>query len=194
MDKKKILVICGVLLVIIVVVCLIVSGSAKQNLDSAENDLKESYEKYGWVEEETVDVLVSKFNTQVMDGSLGFLNPASDDYLTISEDSYWYGLITDIYLVVVPEKFSNNKNNEIVSNMIIYVKKSSEYADDSLEYVKYLIKANNDKITDTEISTLIQEAKDKSSLEENACNGKGITLNYLEDDDTYQYQVNRIYK
>lgn len=195
MDKKKILTICGIVFVVVaVVVCLVISNSAKQNLDDAKNDLQESYEKYGWVEKETVDALVAKFNTQVMDNSSGSLNPASDDYLTTSEDSYWYGLITGIYLVAVPEEFSNDKSNEIVDSMTIYVEKSSEYVDDSLEYVKHLIKANNSEITDTEIDTLIKDAKEKSSSKESAYNGKGITVGYLEDAETYQYQVNRMYK
>lgn len=195
MDKKKILTICGIVFVVVaVVVCLVISNSAKQNLEDAKNDLQESYEKYGWVEKETVDVLVAKFNTQVMDNSSDSLNPASDNYLTTGEDSYWYGLITGIYLVAVPEEFSNDKTTEIVDSMTIYVEKSSEYADDSLEYVKHLIKANNSEITDTEIDTLIKEAKEKSSSKESAYNGKGITVSYSEDDETYQYQVNRMYK
>ena len=195
MDKKKILTICGILfVVVVVVVCFVISNSAKQNLEDAKNDLQESYEKYGWVEKETVDVLVSKFNNQVMDNSSDSLNPASTDYLTTGEDSYWYGLITGIYLVAVPEEFNNDKNNEIVDSMTIYVQKSSEYAEDSLEYVKHLIKANNSEITDTEIDTLIKEANEKSLLKESAYNGKGITVSYSEDDETYQYQVNRMYK
>lgn len=194
MDKKKILTICGILFVVVVVVCFVISNSAKQNLEDAKNDLQESYEKYGWVEKETVDVLVAKFNTQVMDNSSGSLNPASEDYLTTSEDSYWYGLITGIYLVAVPEEFNNDKTNEIVDSMTIYVQKSSEYAEDSLEYVKHLIKANNSEITDTEIDTLIKDAKEKSSSKESAYNGKGITVSYSEDAETYQYQVNRMYK
>lgn len=195
MNNKKILTICGVIFVaVVIVVCLLVSNSSKQNLEDAKNDLQESYEKYGWVEKETVDVLVSKFNTQVMDNSSDSLNPASTDYLTTGEDSYWYGLITGIYLVVVPEEFKNDKTTEIVDNMTIYVEKSSEYANDSLKYVKHLIKANNSEITDIEIDTLIKEANEKSSLKESAYNGKGITVSYSEDDETYQYQVNRMYK
>ena len=137
MDKKKILTICGIVLVIAVIaVCIVISQSAKQDLEDAQNDLQESYEKYGSVEKETVDVLVAKFNTQVVDNSS--LNPASSDYLTTGEDNYWYGLITGVYLVVVPEEFSNDKTTEVVDYMTIYVEKSSEYAEDSLEYVKYL--------------------------------------------------------
>ena len=193
MDKKKILTICGVIFVIAVVaVCIVISQSAKQDLEDAQADLQESYEKYGSVEKETVDVLVAKFNTQVVDNSS--LNPASSDYLTTGENNYWYGLITGVYLVVVPEEFSNDKSTEVVDYMTIYVEKSSEYADDSLEYVKYLIKANNSEITDTEIDTLIKEAKEKSTSQESAYNGKGITVGYSEDTETYQYQINRMYK
>lgn len=168
---------------------------AKSDLEDAKKDLEETIEKYGFVEKEKVDILVGKFNTQVMDNSFGSLNPASDDYLTTGEDNYWYGLITGIYLVVVPEKFTGDKTTEDVSHMIIYVEKSSEFADDSLKYVKHLIKANNNEITDEDIDKLINEAKEKSkSTDEGAYNGSGIIVGYSEDEDTYQYQVKRMYE
>ena len=50
------------------------------------------------------------------------------------------------------------------------------------------------KATDTEIDTLLEEAKDKSSSGKTAYNGKGISVGYLEKDDYYQYQVLRFYK
>lgn len=193
MDKKKILTICGVVLVIAVVaICIVISQSAKQDLEDAQNDLQETYEKYGWVEKETVDVLVGKFNAQVVDNSS--LNPASSDYSTISDGTYSYGLITGIWLFVEPEEFKNDSSTEMVDYMTIYVKKSSEYANDSLEYAKYLIKANNSEITDTEIDTLIKEAKEKAASGTTANNGKGISVGYVEDDESYQYQVKRLYK
>lgn len=41
----------------------------QKELEEAQNDLQESYDKYGLVEEGTVDVLVAKFNTQIADNS-----------------------------------------------------------------------------------------------------------------------------
>lgn len=195
MDKKKILTICGIVLVIAVIaVCIVISQSAKQDLEDAQNDLQESYEKYGWVEEETVDILVGKFNAEVVDNSS--LNPASSDYLTVADGTYSYGLITGIWLFVEPEEYKNDSSTEIVDYMTIYVKKSSEYSNDSLEYVKHLIKANNSEITDTEIDNLIKVAKEKASTgsDETAYNGSGIVVGYIEDEESFQYQVKRMYK
>ena len=178
---KKILsyiLLCGILV-------LSLTGCSKN-----KNDLQESEEKYGAVEKENVEVLVAKFNTEVKDNST--LNPASTDYLTEDNGEYWYGLIDGIYLVVVPEKYIGDKT-EIVNYTLLYVNKSSKYVSDASSYIKYLIKANNQEITEAEISTLISEVKEKVNSGKTANNGKGISLSYTESDDVYQYQILRLY-
>lgn len=78
--------------------------------------------------------------------------------------------------------------------MINYEKKISEYFNDASSYIKYLIKANNSEITDNEIETLLEDVKTKTNSGETTNNGKGISIGYTESDDTYQYQVLRLYK
>ena len=167
------------------------TGCGKSDLEQAKKDLEETQEKYGWVEKETVEVLVAKFNTEIADNST--LNPASTDYLTEDNNQYWYGLIEGVYLVVVPEKYTGDKT-EIVDYMLIYVDKNTNYDDEVLPYIKHLIKANNNQLTDTEIDTLIEEAKTKAPSGKTANNGKGISIGYLDKNDYYQYQVLRFYK
>ena len=185
--KKIILTIllCGVMV-------LGLTGCDKHNIEDDKNDLQESQEKYGSVEKETTDVLVAKFNTEVVDNSS--LNPASTDYLTEDNNQYWYGLIDGIYLVVVPEKYTGDKTTDIVDYMLIYVDKTSKYMDDAVTYAKHLIKANYSEATETEIDTLLEEAKAKSTTGKTAYNGKGISVGYLDKSDYYQYQVLRFYK
>ncbi len=185
MKKVLITLICGT-----IVFCL--TGCGKSKVEEAKKDLQDSQKKYGWVEKETVDVLVAKFNTEVVDNSS--LNPASTDYLTENNNEYWYGLIEGIYLVVVPENFKEDKSTEIVNYMLLYVDKNSKYESDAISYVKYLIKANNSQITDEEIDKLLEEAKTKSNSSKIANNGKGISIGYTEKDEAYQYQVLRLYK
>ena len=147
----------------------------------------------GIVDQETVDVLVAKFNTQVMDSGSS-LNPASTDYLTIDDNKYWYGLIEGIYLVVVPQDFNNNPANEVVDYMFLFVDKGGQYETDAEEYVKHLIKANNESITDEEINTLLEEAKQSAPAGETSNNGKGISIGYIDNTDNIQYQVIRLYE
>ena len=173
------------------IMALGLTGCGKSDLEQAKKDLEETQEKYGWVEKETVEVLVAKFNTEIADNST--LNPASTDYLTKDNNQYWYGLIEGVYLVVVPEKYTGDKT-EIVDYMLIYVDKTTKYEDDVLPYVKCLIKANNSKLADTEIDTIIEEAKTKAPSGKTANNGKGISIGYLDKNDYYQYQVLRFYK
>ncbi len=177
--------ICGVMV-------LGLSGCGKSSLENDKKNLQESQEKYGAVEKETVDELVAKFNTEVVDNSS--LNPASTDYLTESDKQYWYGLIEGIYLVVVPEDYTGDKTTEIVNYMLLYVNKTSEYESDAISYIKYLIKANNKQITDTEIDTLLEDVRTKANSGKIANNGKGISIGYTENDEVYQYQVLRLYK
>ena len=185
--KKKLFVIlmCGVMV-------LGLTGCGESKVDNAKKDLEESYEKNGWVEKETVDTLVAKFNTEVVDNST--LNPASTDYLTESNNQYWYGLIEGIYLVVVPEKYIDDKTTEVVNYTLLYVEESSKYKEYATSYIKHLIKANNSEITDAEINTLLEEVKTKPNSGKTANNGKGISIGYTENDNIYQYQVLRLYK
>ena len=185
--KKVMLVVlmCGVML-------LVLTGCGKSDLEEAKKDLQETQEKYGWVEKETVDVLVAKFNTEVVNNSS--LNPASTDYLTESNNQYWYGLIEGVYLIVVPKEYVGDKTNEIVDYMLLYIDKTSKYQKDAISYTKYLIKANNNQITDSEIDTLLENAKNKSTSGKTENNGKGISVGYIETNGAYQYQVIRLYK
>ena len=174
------------------VMALGLTGCGKSSVEDAKKDLQESQEKYGSVEKETTDVLVAKFNTEVVDN--GTLNPASADYLTEYNNQYWYGLLHGVSLVVVPEKYTGDKSTEIVDYTLLYVDKTSKYESDAISYIKHLIKANNSNITDNEIDSLLQEAKVKSTSGETANNGKGISIGYIEKNDSYQFQVLRSYK
>ena len=192
MKNKKIIIICLIMIILAIVISLGVKLYLNKDLENQRQKLQETQEKYGWVEKETVDVLVAKFNTEIVDSSS--LNPASTDYLTEDNNQYWYGLIDGIYLVVVPEKYTGDKSTEIVDYTLLYMDKTSKYESDAISYIKHLIKANNSNITDNEIDSLLQEAKVKSTSGETANNGKGISIGYIEKNDSYQFQVLRSYK
>lgn len=192
MKNKKIIIICLIMIILAIVISLGVKLYLNKDLENQRQKLQETQEKYRWVEKETVDVLVAKFNTEIVDSSS--LNPASTDYLTEDNNQYWYGLIDGIYLVVVPEKYTGDKSTEIVDYTLLYVDKTSKYESDAISYIKHLIKANNSNITDNEIDSLLQEAKVKSTSGETANNGKGISIGYIEKNDSYQFQVLRSYK
>ena len=174
------------------VMVLGLTGCGKSSVDDAKKDLQESQKKYGSVEKETVDVLVAKFNTEVVDNST--LNPASTNYLTEYNNQYWYGLFDGVSLVVVPKTYTGDKTTDIVDYMLIYVDKTSKYSDDALTYAKHLIKANYNEATEDEIVSLLENAKSESTTGKTAYNGKGISVGYLDKDNYYQYQVLRFYK
>ncbi len=59
------------------------TGCGNEPVQEAEQNLQETQKQYGIVEKETVDELVAKFNTEVMDNSS--LNPVSNDYFTVDK-------------------------------------------------------------------------------------------------------------
>lgn len=78
MKKFLLILLCGVML-------FGITGCGNENLEEHQ---QEQIQEFGNVEKETAEVLVAKFNTQVVDNRS--LNPASADYLTTDENSYWY--------------------------------------------------------------------------------------------------------
>ncbi len=162
------------------------------NNPKEETQPQDQVQESGYVEKEKAEVLVAKFNTQVVDNST--LNPASSEYLTTHEDAYWYGLITGVSLIVYPLEFTGYLSNDVVDYMVLYVEKNSEYTSTTNEYLEYLIKANNPEITTEEVNSLITEAKNSASSGKTVNNGKGIDIGYVENEDSYQYQVIRLYQ
>ncbi len=191
-KNKIIIIICIVLVVISIFGYFGIKYYLDKDLEKAKEELNQTIEKYGYVEKENIHTLIAKFNTEIMDNGLEY--PASDDYLTIQDDTYWYGLYDDVYCYIVPEKFTEDKEEDIASMMSIYYPKNSSNEKLALEYVRHLIKANNSNLTSTDIDNLIKEAKAISKNNKNAQSGKGIALALKETDDYYNYQVIRIFK
>lgn len=185
--KKIILTIllCGVMI-------LGITGCSKDSLKEAEKNLQETQEKYGWVDKETVNIMIAKFNTEIMDSGLN--TPAYDDYMLIENNAYWFGLTEDISYYLQPTEFTGNKENDILEMSAIYFKKDNYNEEVAIKYVKNLIKANNYDLLEEEIDNLIKEAKEFSSKKKTSNNGKGISVGFLEYDNRYIYQVIRLYK
>ena len=178
------------LCLVIGVMMLVVTGCGNETVE--EEQPQTPVQEVGSVEEETAEILVVKFNTQVVDNSS--LNPASEEYMSTYEDAYWYGLITGIYLIVYPVEYTGNLSSDIVDYMVLYVEKNSEYESNINEYMEYLIKANNSDITTEEINELMTEARNSASAGTTVNNGKGIDVGYIDNEDNYQYQVIRLYE
>lgn len=193
MDKKKIMTICVVIFVIVVIaVGFAIVQFSKQDLENAQKDLQEAFEKYGTVEKEIVNILVAKLNTEIMDN--GINTPASDELMVAQDGLYWYVLTDDVSIYVKPVEFSNDNKKDIAEISAIYMNKEKYNEETAIKYAKLLIKANNEELTEDEIDTLIKDAKAFSKDEEFANNGKGISVAILESDSHYEYQVKRLYK
>ena len=110
--KKKLfaILLCGVMALGLAGCSNPVSDSKKE-LEDAKKDLEETYKKYGWVEKETVNTILAKFNTEIMDGGLN--TPASDDYMVVDNGKYWFALTDDVAFYLKPVESSGNKEKDI---------------------------------------------------------------------------------
>lgn len=191
--KKKILTIllCSII-VLGITGCNNPVDDAKKDLENAKKELEETYEKIGWVEKETVNTLIAKYNTEIMDGGIG--TPAHDDYMLVENETYWFALTEDITFYVKPVKCSEDKMKDIAELSAVRIKKKN-YNEEVIEnYAKKLIKANRDDFTDEEINNFIKEAKELKEDRKMSNNGKGISVGVYETNDFYEFQVKRLYK
>lgn len=193
MDKKKVMTICGVIVVVVVIaVCVTIAQFSKQDVENAQNDLQTTIKKYGSVEKETVNTLVAKLNAEIMNNDIN--TPAIDEYMVTQDGLYWYALTEDVSIYIKPVEFSNDNEKDIAEQSAIYMDKDVYDEHKAIKYTKRLIKANNYELTEDEIDTLIKDAKTLSKDNGMSNNGKGISVGIVETDNHYEYQVKRLYK
>lgn len=191
--KKKEIIISLIIIILCVGVYFGVRFFLDKDLENQKQELQETINKYGTVEKESVSTIVHKFNTELnnFEGS----NYADDKYSSISDNLYWYALNGDtVYCYFKPIEFTENKDNDIVDVATIHYKNGSENEKTALEYLKYLIKANNSELTDDEIKTLIDDAKRLSPDKKKANNGKGISVDLVETEKVSEYHITRLYE
>lgn len=184
--------------VIVVIVCILIVllgvgiyfGVRYFTSENGETQIPENG-GLGSVERETVSDLVAKFNTEIMDSGMEY--PASEEYLTIDNDQYWYGMYDDIYCVITPEEFTGDQAVDTVDMMIIYIPNDSANEEMALQYVENLIKANNSEITDEEVTNLLEKAETQKANGLTSNNGKGISVGIFEGEEHTEYQVIRAY-
>lgn len=192
MNKKILTILLCVGMILSITGCRNSVSDSKKDLENAKQELQETYNKYGWVEKETVNDLIAKYNTEIMDGNLG--TPAYDNGMLIENNTYWFALTDDITFYVKPVECSEDKMKDIASLSAVRIDKKNYNEEIIVNYAKKLVKANNNDFTDEEINTFIKEAKELKQDGKMSNNGKGISVGVFETNDFYEYQVKRIYK
>lgn len=187
-DKLK-QIILGTIIVVGATCLLLVVINFLNDQDKSKDGNKTEY-----VKEETVETLVAKFNTEVMDNGMEY--PASDDYLTKEDDFYWYGLYDDVFLHVVPVKYSGDLKKDIVLEMGIFYDKGSKNEKMAMDYLFHLIKANDNTLSDDEVNKIIDKAKELGKDNINAETGTGylshgLLVTYWDNADNYHYSISR---
>lgn len=91
-------------------------------------------------------------------------------------------------------EYKGDKTKEVTEYMLLYI--DNTYTDENkvLEYAKYLIKANNNEITDDEASKLVSDAKTLADSKKTANNSKGISVGFFKGEAHTEIQVMRLYK
>lgn len=187
--KKKLLncLLCSVVVLLGTTGC---SNDNQQPEDGAKDPVQQ--ENLGNVVQETVNTIVAKYNTEIMDSGLN--TPAYDDYMLVENGLYWFGLTEEVSFYVKPLQCTEDKIKDIAEISGILIKKENFNEDTALKYFKNLIRANNYDLSDEEIESLIKEAKELQKDNFMANNGKGLYIAIMENNDNVEYQVKRIYK
>ncbi len=111
MKNKKTVVILIILVVIAVAAFIGIKIYTDKDLEKQKQELENTIEKYGYLEQENVSTTVAKFNTEVTDNGLDYT--ASEEYFTVDNQTYWYGLYDDISLYITAKEFTNDRQKDI---------------------------------------------------------------------------------
>ena len=190
-KDKAIIIICIIIIAVLIGGYFTFKYFLDKDIQKQEQEFQETIDKYGTVEKETVNQVVAKFNTEIIDSGMDY--PASDEYLVMEDGKYWYGMFDDISCYIIPVEFTGDKEKDIVEVIAIYVPKESKNSVMAMEYLRNLIKANNGELTDEEITYLIEEAERQMPDKLKANNGKGISVSIADGEGHYEYQVTRLY-
>lgn len=167
--------------------CLVLTGCGG-NTEKENNGV---VNKYGTVPEITVFDMIDKFNVEISNNEGQYF--ANNDYMIAENGLYWYGIYEGITCYVKPVTFNDDINTDIAATIAIRYDVNSNDEEMALDYIKYLIKANNASLSDTEITELMTKAKEQASEGKTANNGKGISVGVLVTDEVIEYQVIRIH-
>lgn len=183
-----------ILIIILVIFVLAWTGlylKSLLNLGNAVQDYEEAMNKLGYVKKEAVYHIAVCMNVETINS--GFKNILNHNNSQVSDDTYWYYLTENILMFIEPEKMTESDQIDIAEYTGIYANKKGYDEELTMKYAKALIKANNSEITDEEANNLISEAKRLASENKAANNGKGVYVGYLETEDHYEIQVQRIF-
>ncbi len=184
-----------IIIYLLTLACLLSLEGCTLNKDETKKDNNETKEEtkkeenLGYVEKNTIEVLVHTYNDVIVDNS--GLGPASEESLSIHDGKYYYTFEEDLYLIVTPVGKQNKIDEDIVDQMSISFIESSDGTNIQADaYARLLIEANNGEITADEQDTLIADAV----AGKDANNGKGITVKKVKYNDHSEYQIIRNYK
>ena len=199
MGRKWRNVMIGVAIVAVVVLVGILgvkmaSDKSKETEVTSSEESEAEIDVYGRVDPATVGGLVAQFNQDITKLSDLGLVTVDDGAMVMHENAYWYPLEEDLALVVVPVEFSGDKERDTALTTLIYVDKDSMNQARALEYLRVLVQANDAKLSEDEISGLVNEAEKLRERGEMANRGNGIFVAIHGTDDHYEYQVIRNYQ
>lgn len=176
------------------VLCMAFAACSDKTPEQEESQIPSIIEtaKFGTTDKVTAQQSFQNFNAQVEGNSS--LNPAREDYYTINDKKYWYGLENGLYCYIVPQEFTGDQTKDITKQFGLSIIKGEEFKADPKAYLKLIIKANAPETTDADIEAMITEADTLRNTDKAAINGKGIYLRVLENDDEINYLVVRVYQ
>lgn len=168
------------------------TGSAGQNTDTGAGD------KGGTVYslKVTVSKTIEQFNNELTKKGIEYL--ASNEYVTIHENAYFFGLVDDVGFYISPVQYTGDQAADISLEMGVFIPSGSKSTALFEDYTKCLLKANDSALTDDTITSAMTSAKELAELEGDSQYidlENGLYLGYDTDfDGNIRYVVMRVYK
>lgn len=169
----------GMIITIVVIVVLILVGGFfgfKYILDEKKN--KEAIDTEVYLNKETVNSLIAKFNTLILNS--GIEDKISEDDILIENNVYYFHITEDISLYVNPIEFTGDPNNDIAQDMAIYYPEESSSQEKAVQYVRLLLKANNERLDNEEIDRLLTKVKEVADRGNDLNENNGLWIGYQE--------------
>ena len=170
------------------------TSSADQNTDTDTG----SDDNSGTVYSQKVTVLktIEQFNSELTKKGIEYL--ADNEYVTIHENAYFFGLVDDVGFYIYPVQYTGDQAADISLEMGVFIPSDSKSTALLEDYTNCLLKANDSTLTDDTITSAMASAKELAELEGDSQYidlENGLYLGYDTDfDGSIRYVVMRVYE
>lgn len=147
---------------------------------------------HGYVKPVTIDYIIAKYNKAIKKEAK--LIPLQQEMIIVEKETYWYRIKNGLIYEVRPLQFTNNLKKDILKSITIYVQQDTNNDQIAQLGFEYLLRVNNPELSDDDLKTLFNKVHQKDNFGTPVSIGKGILVEYNENQGYHKYCLIRNYK